>query len=345
MAAETVTIGVPVFRGELFLEETLRCVQAQTHREMRVLISLDGPQPNDEKICQPFLKDSRFELIVQPRNLGWVGNINWLMSRVDSPYWVFQQQDDLIDPHYLETLVAHARTNPQAAVVYCDIEAFGAETWKYAQPSVTGSPPARQLALLYSHHPAVALRGLTRLDALRQAGGIPTNEIENFSCDTTWMSAVARWGELLRVPAQLYRKRYHGANTHMKWWAWPIEKRRQAWVIHCADMLEQAMKVDAAPQERRLLWLAAVARLAPTWMQQHLPVADVGGPLLNDFLMYVRSQRNIDLPGLLDSDWNDIEQWTTGFSWRPAGLRHQLAKIKKRLRGPREALFRLLPRR
>ena len=31
-----VTIGVPVYHGELYLEETLRAIQAQTYREFRV---------------------------------------------------------------------------------------------------------------------------------------------------------------------------------------------------------------------------------------------------------------------------------------------------------------------
>ena len=341
MSGDTVTIGVPVYRGELFLEETLRCIQNQTHQDILVIISLDGPEPASEKICQPFLKDVRFRLVVQPENLGWVGNINWLMARVESPYWCYQQQDDLIDLRYIEVLLAYARRTPEAAVVYCDIEAFGLETWKLAQPSVTGSASARQLALLYAHHPAIAFRGLTRVEALRHSGGIRTNEVENYSADTTWMAAIARWGELHRVPVEMYRKRYHAENTHMKWWAWPVEKRAQAWTVHCADMLEQAMLVDATPQERRLLWLAAIARLAPTWMSRYLPVDDLRVSLLEGFLTYVKERRSVDIPFLLQSNWNDLEEWTRSFYWRPTALQRQMGRVKTRLRGPRNRLLRL----
>src|SRR5436190_1215596 len=125
MSDKTVTIGVPVYRGELFLEETLRSIQQQRHGDFRAIISIDGSDPASEAICQPFLKDERFELVVQPENLGWVANINWLMERVESPYWCYQQQDDLIDPRYLEVLIDYAQRAPEAAVVYCDIETFG----------------------------------------------------------------------------------------------------------------------------------------------------------------------------------------------------------------------------
>jgi hypothetical protein len=127
----------------------------------------------------------------------------------------------------------------------------------------------------------------------------------------------------------------------MKWWAWPIEKRARAWIVHCADMLEQAMLVEATPQERRLLWLAAVARLAPTWMSRFLPVDDLRVSLLEDFLIYIKERRSIDVPMLLQSDWDELEEWTRSFYWQPSALHRQMQRIKKRLHRPRNSLLRL----
>lgn len=323
MATNTITVGVPVYRGEQFLEETLHSIQAQTHRAIEVIISFDGPEPETEKLCAPFLKDSRFRSIVQPARRGWVGNINWLMAQIATPYWCYQQQDDLIDPRYLEVLLDYAQRTPEAAVVYCDMVAFGQMSWKCAQPSVTGSPAARQLALLYEHYPAVAFRGLTRSEALRHAGGIPTNELDNCSVETTWMSAVARWGELQRVPGELYHKRFHDDNTSVKYARWPAEKRARAWIVHCADMLEQAVLVEATTQERRLLWLAAVARLVSARTAfSHFSVATLAAgervALLNGFLNYIQTTRRLDIPGWLEADWAEIQFWTGGFYWLPA---------------------------
>jgi len=317
-----VTIGVPVYRGERFIEETLRSIQSQTHRDIDVVISLDGPDPASEQLCAPFLEDSRFRLVIQPERLGWVGNINWLMSQATTGFWYYHQQDDLVDPRYVEVLLDYAQRTPDAAVVYCDIVAFGLQTWSMGQPSVTGSPSARQLTLLYGHHSAVAFRGLTRVEALRHSGGIRANEVENFSADTAWMAAIARWGELRRVPVDLYRKRYHTENEHVKWSTWPAEKRIRAWTVHCADMLEQAMLVEATPQERRLLWLAAVGRLVSRTAGGYVPV-DTLTPaervsLLAGFLEYVRTARGMDIPVWLETSWEDIQGWTRGFYWLPS---------------------------
>ena len=329
---DIVTIGVPVYRGELFIEETLRSIQSQTHQEIQVIISLDGPQSEAEALCQPFLKDSRFWLVTQSTRLGWVGNLNWLMRHVATPYWCYQQQDDLMDPRYLEVLVDYARRTPEGAVFYCDMEAFGSLSETFIQSPVTGSASARQLALLYEHFPAVAFRGLTRVEALRLSGGIPANEVDSFACDTVWMAAVARWGELRRVPVKLYRKRYHPDNEHMKWFGWPVEKRVKAWIVHCAAMLEQAMLVEATAQERRLLWLAAIGRLASSRTAiSYLPIADwttvERASYLDTFFEHVRTATSIDIPGLLDGSWAEIQQWTTGLSQvsdRPNAIYHAI---------------------
>jgi GT2 family glycosyltransferase len=256
----SVTVGVPVFHGEAFVAEALNSIQAQTHRDLRVLISVDGPDSASEEACRPFLDDPRFELVVQPETRGWVDNLNWLMARVETDFWCYQQQDDVIDSRYVEVLLEHAAGASEAAMLYCDIRRFGRRDGLVVQTSVTGGAVARQLSLLLDHHSAVAFRGLTRAEALRHAA-VPRNAADDFSADTTWMAAAARAGELRRVPAELYHKRYHPENVNTKWARWPSDRRARAWVLHCADMLEQAMAVEATASERWLLWLAAVERL------------------------------------------------------------------------------------
>lgn len=148
-------------------------------------------------------------------------------------------------------LLAHSEATPEAAASYCDITGFGDRETTITQPSVTGPAAGRQLALLHHHHSAVAFQGLTRTDAVRRAGGVRRNAVEDFSADTTFMAAIARAGELHRVPRALYRKRYHARNAHVEWSAWPLEKRAHGGVVHCADMLEQAILAGATLEERR----------------------------------------------------------------------------------------------
>jgi GT2 family glycosyltransferase len=323
--SDHVTIGVPVYHGEAYLAETLLCIQNQTHTDFDVLMSVDGPDPVCEEICSEFLRDERFKLVVQPERLGWVGNINWLMSQVTGDFWYFHQQDDLTAENYIEVLLEHAKRNPVASLVYCDLVPFGRIEGSFEQPeSVLGSSPfLRLMNFLHDHFPAFALRGLTRAQALAQAGPIPSNEFTSFGCDIAWLTAVGLTGELHHVPMPLYRKRYHANNTESAFWAWPREDRLRIWPVHCVNMLEQVLRLEATAPELRLLWLAAVERLtSPKTAGHFLPVAeltnDERGQLYRTFIERAKASTMQDIPVLLDATWSEIEGWTEGFSWKPS---------------------------
>jgi glycosyltransferase involved in cell wall biosynthesis len=309
-----VTIGVPVYRGGAFIEEALRSVLNQTYRDYEVIISIDEPDAESEEICGRFLGDSRFRMFLQPRRLGWMGNMSWLMGQVRNEFWHLQEQDDVIAPNFLEMLLEAALANPTAAVVYPDIRIFGDSDFSIVQESVLGSPFARQMALLRDHLAAAALIGVSRVQALRAAAGIPGNEMENFFAETVWMARMALWGELRRVPFELFCKRLHSGNTIATWFKWPWEKRLAAWQVHCVGMVEQALQIEAGPRERRLLWLAAVARLgSPVTAGKIINVDRLTSAeraeMLDGFLRRARSSTALDLPALLDADWNEIDSW------------------------------------
>ena len=311
--AELVSIGVPVYRGTEFVADTLRSIQAQTHRELDVQISVDGNDAESAEACRPFLADSRFSLAVQDRQLGWAGNISHLMANCRGDYWYYHQQDDLVAPAYVERLLRHARQH-KPAITYSDMQIFGTMKGRIGQRAITGSAALRQVALLMDHHSAVAFRGLVARDALQQAGGVRENEVENFSADTTFMASAARAGELHRVPEVLYYKRMHGANVHSKWRSWPLEKRKLAWQVHCRDMFLEAAACDATPAERAAIWSAAVGRLvSPRTAELYLPVAELGPEELRSTLdgFLDRCAGHTDrIEAFLENGWPEISSAT-----------------------------------
>lgn len=175
------------------------------------------------------------------------------------------------------------------------------------------------MKLIYEHFPGVAPLGLVRTQALRMSGGLQPNEFENFAADTGLMSSLARWGELHRLPLELYRKRTHAESTHSAWWDWPMDRRLEAWPAHCLDMLRQALLIDATPQDRRLLWLAVIERLvSPRTASYFLHIAELTVAerthMLDSFLKRARTSL-IDISGSLDAAWEEIDSWTKGFYW------------------------------
>src|SRR5205085_3574318 len=183
-----VTIGIPIYRGKLFLEQSLVSVQNQTYSNIEVILSLDGPDPECEEICRKFLSDYRFRLVVQPKRLGWMNHTNWLMAQVQTEFWHLQEQDDVIQPAFLAILVRHAFAHPGAAAVFSDLRTFGANDTHMEMSSVIGNPVIRQMKLIHEHFNGVAPLGLIRTEALRVSGGLRANEFENFAADTALMS-------------------------------------------------------------------------------------------------------------------------------------------------------------
>jgi hypothetical protein len=317
----TVTIGIPIYRGNRFLEESLASVRDQTYVEIEAIMSLDGPDFECEAICRKFLGDCRFRLVIQPERLGWMPHTNWLISQVQTEFWHLQEQDDVIDPNFLKTLVQYAVEHPNVAAAYTDLRTFGTMDTHMEMSPVIGNPVVRQMKLIHEHFPGVAPLGLIRTGALRLSGGLQANEFENFAADTALMSGLARWGELHRIPLELYRKRVHAQSTHATWWDWPMDQRFRAWPAHCLEMLRQAFLAEGAVQDRRLLWLAVIERLvSPRTASYFLHTAELKKAerldLLDSFLMRARTS-SINIPALLGAPWDGIESWTRAFYWVP----------------------------
>jgi glycosyltransferase involved in cell wall biosynthesis len=103
MAQPRILIGMPAFRGVDHIHEALQSISNQDHRDFCVLISVDDSDFETAAACEPFLKDSRFSLVVQNHRLGWAGNINWLMSQPDFDFFCYWQHDDFTSANYIST--------------------------------------------------------------------------------------------------------------------------------------------------------------------------------------------------------------------------------------------------
>lgn len=193
-----ILIAMPLFEGWEYVAQTLDSIQAQTYDNFRVLISVDGDDRRSYAACTRYTADPRFELVLQPERIRWEGNINWLAGQLSEEYFCYWQHDDYCDSSYLEKLVTHADTHPEASAVYCDMKCFGTRDFVVQYPSVTGFALERVLKQAANNNPA-PIRCLIRASAMQAALPI--------KLATTWVIALASAGELHRVPEVLYFRR------------------------------------------------------------------------------------------------------------------------------------------
>lgn len=263
-----VTVLVPVYEGGAFVEETLRAICAQTHRRLAVLVSVDRSDDDSLAVCRRFAAtDHRFRVVAQPTRLGWRGNTNWLLERIETELFCLVPHDDLPAPTYLERLFAALEAQPRAVCAYCDLRAFGDNEGVLDEDGISGGLLSRLVAYLVGHHLAIAYRGLTRAAAARAAGPIPSNPWHDLAADTVWVFSLLIQGDLVRVPEPLYDKRYRrGKGGQTGWRGWSRERILAAWTAHCGELGAIAARLPLSAAERRVLWEALVFRLL--WMRR-----------------------------------------------------------------------------
>jgi len=243
-----VLVGVPAFRGARFIAETLRSIQAQSFDAFRVLIAVDDSDAETADVCRPYLRDSRFSLVVHDRRLGWAANINWLMAQLSEEFFCYWQQDDLASPDYLLELVRHADSHPSAVCVYSDIQWFGSEGSRLTCPSLTGLPVNRALYFFETLN-GTPFRGLVRRPAIESTGSIRLTDYESALEELVWLARLGREGTLLRATKPTYFKRKHEDSVHVKWYEREMSWKRSVWIEFGIGMLETIMPI--VPESER----------------------------------------------------------------------------------------------
>jgi len=254
----SVTVCVPAYNAAGMIAETLDSVLRQTFTDFRVVISLDRSDDDSERVCRRYLADPRFELVVQRDRLGWVGNVNALIARVETPFFCILPHDDVLDAAYLESLYRVAAADPAIACVYSDICGFGADSPSVVQEDIRGARLDRVLDFFVNHFGAVAFRGLVRRTPPNDRLFLPTGLRRDFAADTVWLLTLAMRGELRRVPEPLYAKRYGPDTVHAAWHRWPRDEMLRLWGEQAGACARMA--VDTLDAQDDLLLAAALFR-------------------------------------------------------------------------------------
>ena len=245
-----VTLCVPVWNGEAFVEETLESARTQTLTDISILVSVDSSDDRSAEICSAFAaRDPRFEVVVQPARLGWVGNVNWLLRHVQSEYASILPHDDLIMPSYLERLIEELENRPEAILAFCDLRTFGEEERLRIGPAATGDLFTRIVDFLYANTAAEAWRGVFRAKVLKQ--GCYLEEVNGAAADQVWLFRLAIEGSLVRVPQVLYSKRLHGESVVSKCMTDHGMPTDSHWADHCVSCHRIALSAGRWSEEQR----------------------------------------------------------------------------------------------
>ena len=102
-----VSIIIPVYNAEEYLDCCLQTIARQTYKDLQVIVIDDGSTDCSLAIAERFAaEDDRFTIISQP-NKGQAAARNRGLKKATGEYLCFIDADDFIDHNYIETLVTH----------------------------------------------------------------------------------------------------------------------------------------------------------------------------------------------------------------------------------------------
>jgi len=242
---------MPTWNAAEFVEPVLRSLAAQTYPDLQVLISDDASGDATAALCERFaLNRPGFTVHRQVRNLGWIGNVNWLLKHAQGEYLFFAFHDDPLEPTYVERLVAALEAAPDAVLAFSDITIdlrAQALVTSWSFPDLDGVVTARgRLRVLtpMQGHWWIPNRGLFRRSAAQSVGGMRRHLAGELSADWPWLIHLSLLGRFVRVPAPLVRKVWRQQGLSMSW------NRRPGWRV--AVVLGAAREIAAADLPLRL---------------------------------------------------------------------------------------------
>jgi hypothetical protein len=119
--------------------------------------------------------------------------------------------DDVIEPTYLDKLIAQLDSNPRAVVAFSDMEVIytdeAAKTIAYdSLCGVSGSRDRASIALNHEGRVFIAYRGVFRATVHENTGGLRRHWRGEYAADIPWCVKLAINGEFIRIREKLYRK-------------------------------------------------------------------------------------------------------------------------------------------
>lgn len=107
----SVTIAIPFYNAETFLEDAIRSVFAQTYRDWELLLLDDGSTDNSLQIAKS-IKDSRVRVFSDGKNKKLAARLNEITKLAKYDYIARMDADDLMSPHRIEKQIFILENNP-----------------------------------------------------------------------------------------------------------------------------------------------------------------------------------------------------------------------------------------
>lgn len=175
------SIGLPVYNGERYLDRCIASIVAQTFTDFELLVCDNASSDRTPRIALDWCRrDPRILYHRADTNRGAAHNFNWAVDLARGELFKWCAVDDLIAPRFLESCIAALDARPDAVLAYSgalDVDPHGtviAEIYDNRAPLRFGADDVatRFHDLALTGHSCISVFGVVRTAALRRSARI-----------------------------------------------------------------------------------------------------------------------------------------------------------------------------
>ena len=213
MSKDLVSMGMPVYNGEKFLEESIRSNLAQTYEDFELIISDNASEDATESICRDYAtKDSRIRYVRNEHNIGAAQNYNRLFELAKGSYFRWTNADDLVHPKLVEKALRILDDQPSVAVAFGGtqlIDEAGQRIDDYDDRIEISLDLASSRYISFYQNSGLtnAIYGLMRSSAMAVTNLMGSGKLP--AGDVSFLGAMSLQGKFERIPETLFYRRIH----------------------------------------------------------------------------------------------------------------------------------------
>lgn len=215
---EKIDILLASYNGEKYIKEQINSILNQTYKNIRLIISDDCSTDSTPKILKEYeKKDNRIELHLNEKNMGVVKNIEYLLKKVQAPYYMLADQDDYWLPEKAEKSLEKLKDS-NADLVFGDLEVVD-ENLNTIYPSFNDymllsrkiKKYINNYKLNYLYNCVTGCTILAKKNTIENILPIPTNSKRLIH--DHWIGLMTSFnGKLAYMPEKYIKYRQHGDN-------------------------------------------------------------------------------------------------------------------------------------
>ena len=115
MTSDLVSVVIPVYNSEKFLEECLNSILTQSYRNIEIIAVDDGSTDASSDILERY--SDKISIISQ-KNQGLASALNLGISKMKGSWFKWFSPDDVMYSNTIETLIDEAKNHPDNTIIY-----------------------------------------------------------------------------------------------------------------------------------------------------------------------------------------------------------------------------------